>query len=1148
MSERKQSPLLEYIMAETKQKAQREGSSVSVELLLMSCYEACFINTQKTQQAVGTEGAEELKRLKYAMIQNGIDNLFYAALKEKLPKETGFSMGSIILQKVMMGADARAGQNQRDNVTADIVLQEIMASPTETIKLLQKPQKTAENAVPHQAETKTEQTAGSGEEGESIFHYIDDDESETAEEIPPEEYLAALTERVKKMQHVLSGEVFGQDHAISTFVSGYFQSQVMSRSDKNRTKPSATFLFAGAPGVGKTFLAEKAAEVLELPFSRFDMSEYSDKEASLEFCGTDKVYKGGHEGNVTSFVEKNPKCVLLFDEIEKAHINVIHLFLQMLDAGRLRDNFTDREVSFKDAVIILTTNAGRQLYEESREKNLSGISRKTIIRALRSDINETTGTALFPAAICSRFASGNVVMFNHMEAHNLSRIVRTKIEKNARGIEEAFGLKIEVDDDVCTALLFAEGGHTDARTVTGRAESFLNAELFELLRLTGSDSNSYAIDKLEKIRLTVALPKNDREVLDLFHPDGEQTLLVVAPEQTILEALEVNDFSHTYAVSDISKAMEILKKEDVSAVFIEPAVEGGTGAKEYLNVEDIDSPYMDFYRYVTSADGSMPVYILQTEKTALSEEECVSFTRTGARGVCQAKKGELMESLREVCRIIHQQKSMDTLSRYNKVVSFDSAQMISDNGKTAEIRLINFHTDYAIDAGDGKKILAGVSKPDLTFDQVIGAEDAKDELRFFAEYLKHPQKYMKKGLRAPRGILLYGPPGTGKTMLAKAMAAEADMTFLTAEGGQFLKKYVGEGPEAVHELFRTARKYAPAILFIDEIDAIGKQRTGGDTTSVNEEILNALLTEMDGFRNETKEMVFVLAATNFEVSGNGTKTLDEALVRRFDRKIYVELPSRDERKQFFAMKIAENPALKVDEDKIENLAVRSTGMSLASLDSVIEMALRDAVRSQKDEVTGEMLEEAFETFNSGKEKKWDPQLLERTARHEAGHALLCYKSGSVPAYLTIVARGNYGGYMQQEGAENKGMYTKRELLGRIRTALAGRAAEIVYYGPEEGITTGARGDLETATNLARYMICSCGMDEEAGLAVISNGETGGEGAAWIRKKINELLAVELQHAVDIISENRDVIDELVGVLLEENHIDGSRMKKIFERE
>ena len=1144
MSEIAKSGLLEYILENAEEQAKRDGRRTTAEYVLFNCFEACVLYGDRTAEKAGVE-KDEIRRVKELFEGSKINNDICVRILENLKKQESSYMDGVMYSKLLINTQMHAEKENAASLTADRILQAILNEPSQIIRdVLQNWEEVdSDDELPwdlDDMDAMWSEDADRDADGESR-------EKEQEAGRKDAEFLKDLTRKVKEMQSVLSAQVLGQEHAVSTFVSGYFQSQIMLRSDPGRTKPGATFLFAGPPGVGKTFLAEQAAEALGLPYCRFDMSEYADGGAVTEFSGAAQTFRGAKPGNVTSFVYDNPRCLLLFDEIEKANIDIIHLFLQILDAGRLRDNYTNKEVSFRDAVIILTTNAGRRLYEESREKNLSGIPRKTIIRALREDISERTRMPAFPAAICSRFAAGNVVMFNHMEAHILRGIAQRKLEESAAAVSKAFGLEIGIDKDVATALLFSEGGNADARMVTGRAETFLNAELFELFRLMASESSSYKIDRLKKIRLSVNLSESDPEITELFYPKRQKDILVFAPEKTLEGETVQSEKCVIHSACEPEAAGKILKQEEIAAVFIEPAAEGGSAGKKYLNIEDVSSPYMEFYRYICTSRLSVPVYILQTEETVLSEEEKVSFMRTGARGICISEKGKLAEKIAEVCERLHQQESMDTLARYNKVLSFDSAQQILDDGETAEISFINFGLGYALDADDRKKVLADVSKPELTFDQVIGAEDVKEELKFFADYLKHPRKYVKKGLRPPKGVLLYGPPGTGKTMLAKAMAAEADMTFITAEGGQFLKKYVGEGPEAVHDLFRTARKYAPAILFIDEIDAIGKPRTGDRTQNIGSEVLNALLTEMDGFRNAEAASVFVLAATNFDVTGNGPACLDAALVRRFDRRIKVELPNSDERRQFLEMKCRAGAAFSVSQEKIDNIVARSTGMSLALLDSVLELSQRSAVRCQSDCVTDEILEEAFETYNSGREKKWDPQQLERTARHEAGHALLCWKNGEMPAYLTIVARADHGGYMQQESKEDKGVYTKAELLGRIRTALAGRAAEIVCYGEEEGITTGASGDLQTATGLARYMICSCGMDEEAGMSVIGKEELAQAGLnETIRKKINKILAEELKNAEAVIRENREILDTLTEVLMKENHIDGNRMKQIFE--
>ena len=961
------------------------------------------------------------------------------------------------------------------------------------------------------------------------------------------EAVAALTERVKQTQRTLSREIFGQDKAISVFTTGYFQAEMRVLTDSERKKPRATFLFAGPPGVGKTFLAEKAAETLGLPFMRFDMSEYSDKEAPLEFIGSDKVYKNAKEGNVTGFVAKNPHCILLFDEIEKAHLNIIHLFLQMLDVGRLRDSFTDKEVSFKDTIIIFTTNAGRKLYEESEQTDFSTVTRKVILKALQQDSNPETGAAFFPAAMCSRFATGNVVMFNYITAHNLREIAKKQILRHVEAFEQKIGIKVNIDEQVYTALLFSEGGAADARTISSRAEAFFDQELFELFRLVDAGKVSSSIQDIEEISITVELPQGNPEITALFRNTERPEVMLVASQQVLAACSEACDRAEFLPAQTVPEAQKILRNRNVSFILLDLNFKRST-TSSYLNIEDVASTARDLFWYVHQHFAGVPVYLLQTGTATLSEEEITSFLQMGVRGVISLSENNegFAEAVGETCEIIHQQVSMNNLAKANRLVTFETAQSIFDLGRKAEIKLFDFEMEVAVEAGDEKNILSSVSKPNVSFDQVIGAGDAKKELLYFVQYLKDPKRYLGTGVSAPKGVLLYGPPGTGKTMLAKATASESDVTFIAAEGNQFMKRYVGEGPEAVHELFRTARKYAPAIIFIDEIDAIGKNRAGDENTHTGD-ILTAFLTEMDGFRCDPTRPIFVLAATNFDVEP-GSRSLDPALLRRFDRRILVDVPNRDDRIRYLRMRMEQHPMLELSEDKINNIAIRSTGMSLADMASVIELALRTAIRDGQTKVTDEIFEEAFETFSSGEVKHWDTELLERVARHEAGHAFLCWQSGETPSYLTIVARGSHGGYMQHDDNEGKAIHTRRELLERLRTSMGGRAAEIVYYGEEEGLSSGASGDLRNATHIARSILCSYGMDREFGLSYVDQ-QTAKEGglSERIHAAVNKILEEELRNAVRLISEHRAAIDALVQELMVRNHMSGPEIDAILRR-
>ena len=962
----------------------------------------------------------------------------------------------------------------------------------------------------------------------------------------PRTSVAVLTSKVKKMGAILSESVFGQDNAISVFITGYFRSELLDFTDKNRVRPKATYLFAGPPGVGKTFLAEKVAQILELPFMRFDMSEYVDDESNIEFCGSDKVYKNGKAGNLTSFVEQNPRCVLLFDEIEKAHISIIHLFLQLLDAGRLRDNFTDNEVSFKDAIIIFTTNAGKQLYENSDGTDLSGISRKVILKALRSDINPVTKQQYFPSAICSRFASGNVVMFNHISASDLRRIAKREILRHASSYENEIGVKVEIDPRVYSAILFAEGGHADARTVRSRAEAFFDDELYELFRLTASDRIPSSVADIEKISFELELPSDNSDIRGLFENIKMPKVLVFSDEDSVALCKKKCTGCEFVGAQSIEKAKSILKKEDMSLVLLDYMYAEKGAQEDYLNIEDVESAGREFFKFVREYYADMPIYLL-AQSREIGDEERVSFMRQGVRDVILLD-GKFEVEMISVCSILHQQRCMSELAKSNRIVSFETAQMLLDCGKQATIKLFDFKSQPAFDADDSENVLSNVSKPNVRFDEVIGADDAKEELRYFAEYLKNPKKYIGTGVRAPKGVLLYGPPGTGKTLLAKAMASESDATFITAEGNQFLKKYVGEGSEQVHKLFATARKYAPSILFIDEIDAIGKERRGGDGSVGAEQTLTAFLAEMDGFNTDPTKPVFVLAATNFDVEAGRDKSLDGALIRRFDRKVYIDLPGKDDRVRFMELKISKNSVFEIGEDKISNIAVRSTGMSLAELDSVFELALRSAIRRGSVVVTDDIFDEAFETFNSGEKKEWDISLLERVARHEAGHAFICWQGGEIPSYLTIVARADHGGYMQHGDNEGKAIHTKEELLCRIRTSLGGRAAELVYYGADDGMSSGVGADLRNATNTAQRMICRYGMDESFGLASIDI-QSGYSGALAddIRDAVNSILSEQLDVAVALIEKNKIAVDALVDVLISKNHLTGDEIDEILKK-
>lgn len=1054
-----------------------------------------------------------------------------------------------IAQKIIYSANDTAAKSGLDSVTVDILLKKIIESPTQLMKdagfLSKKEESESDDVVAllkslqkRSEERKKEQEAEKKGERDEAPAQVSEEAPKSREPEHGKDRIKNLTKEAREIREKLRSMIFGQDNAINVFANGYFQSEMRSFVQKQTGKPAATFLFVGPPGVGKTFLSEQVADILDRPYRRFNMSEYSDKESALSFAGSDKVYKNGSKGNVTEFVDKNPRCLLLFDEIEKAHINVIHLFLQILDAGVLRDTYMEKNVSFADAIIIFTTNAGKNLYNNSEENNAL-IPRKAILRALETDINRETGAPYFPAAICSRFASGNVVMFNQIEAHDLLRIAKQEIICYSEAFGSMFDIKSEIDEKVYTSILFALGGKADARTVKSRAHTFYSDELYELFRLV--DAEEISIDNINKIRFEVQLPTDNEKLSALFKNRYTPEILVFADKDVALSIPQSDNYVIRYA-DTIEKADEILMKNDVSLIFCDIAYDTRDIKSGYLNIEDIDSLGRDFFRHIISGPVSAPVYILENDEIKLNNEEKFSFIKNGARDTIRIDDS-MADYITDICNKLYQQKSLIDLAKANKIIAFETAQRVSEDGTEAIITLFDFKMNTSVDAEDSFGMLSDNSKPNVRFDDIIGAKDAVEELKYFVDYLKDPKKFFKKGAEAPKGILLHGEPGTGKTMLAKALACEADATFIAVEGNQFIKKYVGEGPQLVHDTFAKARKYAPSIIFIDEIDSIGLERSGSDHSQIIADVLTAFLAEMDGFKNNMSKPVFVLAATNFEVEPGKAKSLDPALMRRFDRRIYVDLPNKEERIKFIHAAMKKNSFINISEEKIENIAIRSTGMSLAQLDSIIDLAIRNTIKSRKDEMTDEIFDEAFEIFNNGELKEWDPATLERTARHEAGHVLISLEAGEKPSYVTIAARSDHGGYMQHGDSEKKALYTRKELFDRIRTSLGGRAAEIVYYGEEDGISTGASGDLVNATSVAKRIITTYGMDEQFGLASYS-GELNGNDEK-LRDRINEILGKELRNAIAIISEKKKIIDALTAELMEKNHLSAEEIYSIY---
>ena len=437
----------------------------------------------------------------------------------------------------------------------------------------------------------------------------------------------------------------------------------------------------------------------------------------------------------------------------------------------------------------------------------------------------------------------------------------------------------------------------------------------------------------------------------------------------------------------------------------------------------------------------------------------------------------------------------------------------------------------------------------ISFDDVAGLEEEKQELIEIVDFLKRPEKYTKMGARVPKGVLLYGKPGTGKTLIAKAIAGEADVPFISMSGSEFIEMFAGLGASRVRKLFEKARKLAPCIVFIDEIDAIGSRRTSNSGAETeNNQTLNQLLVEMDGFSSE--ETIIVLAATN------RPEMLDKALLRpgRFDRQITI--PNPDLNGRLDILKIHSKDKKLSDDVNLESIAEDTAGFTGAELENILNEAAIVATKNKHEEIENDDIEEAVKKVTVGLEKKGrvisdkDKRL---TAYHEAGHAVV---SRYLPTQtnvkeVSIIPRGVAGGYTMYKTNEDKYYISKTEMQEKLIALLGGRAAERLVL---DDISTGASNDIEVATQIARDMVTKYGMSDKLGPIDFQGKEPyemqmfGENIGDEIGEEVKTLIDTAYNDAIILLKEHRDKLDKIAEVLLQKEKINEQEFNQIFEEE
>lgn len=699
-------------------------------------------------------------------------------------------------------------------------------------------------------------------------------------------------------------------------------------------------------------------------------------------------------------------------------------------------------------------------------------------------------------------------------------------------------------------------------------------------------NNKYAVMDIRDDRKAVGLSKfifqveGTVDISDLENADtvkeGEFKEISFDEFSTLIKPPTFNDVINAFKGDDSKDVTEIVVGNDF--IIGKRLKKNG---EDYL-VREIDE---EKFRSGLNEKGlnisnlSAKVYFLKSASKDSSVEEIKSVFRNGGISDVWILEGNTYALLntKNFSREYVNTNFTEDFARFlqDEGISFDSINVQINSVQTTKIPwgdivslisllglvLIAFFLIRGIQGSGSKLSQFGESrarmffgrKPEVTFEDVAGVDEAKEELNEIVMFLKHPAKFLKMGARIPKGVLMVGSPGTGKTLLARAIAGEAGVPFFHTSGAEFEEMLVGAGASRVRDLFAKAKKAAPALIFIDEIDALARKRGTTIQSSTTEQTLNQILVEMDGFEKNTE--VIVIAATN------RPDVLDPAILRpgRFDRRIVLDLPDIEGRKQILKIH-SENKPLAKDVD-LERVAKRTVGFSGADLENMLNEAAIITAKANRQEVNSHDIEEAATKVSLGPEKKRKrtEEELKMTAYHEAGHALVAkYTPKSDPVHrITIISRGLSLGSTMQLPQEDKLQQTEEEMMSRLKVLMGGRAAEEIIY---KDVTSGASNDIEKATSIARNMIKRFGMSKKLGLVKYGESnelqylgygygeqrdyseETANQIDAEVKRIINEAYS----EAKAIIIKHKAKLNKLVKFLLEREVIESEEFEALIK--
>ena len=925
---------------------------------------------------------------------------------------------------------------------------------------------------------------------------------------------AITSEKIKKE---LNRIVIGQDAAVSSLCQGYLSSSIEAPQG-----PRLIYTFAGPSGVGKTYLASQLQLQLNqfeksgYAFSVFNMEQYSNERDAMKLFGSGVQYTDASLGMLTSEVRAQPRQVLLFDEVEKAHSITLQSLLSILDSGIAKDETSREEIDFSQCIVIFTTNLGQETLQNTPQH-----SSVSVFDLLRHAENPSNNTKLSPEFI-NRLAKGFPILFSELKVNHLLRLAEMQVSK----VEPSSSYVAYNWPDNFSSLML----QSMSPDISVRA---LKSNFSKHKSLILSRAIPYLLESTQDIEFQVSI-----EQVEINIDKRSTQLLLLDDDSRVFDQVKEHPSKCNVSLcEDVDKLHHAIESFHPDALLIDI---------EALNKNHIPLPQIISKIFERNHKTAIFTYCLVGSTANLREQSFAHEVREHFNIQLDDFSSAFTAMLSRVDYYIETERKLFNMKRKNEQLQYQ-CEVINQDGI--------FHATYkalsvcqliqSVDLKEGD--LFKCTLPALKLDDVIGLERAKKRLVEVVSWLKSPEKLANFGVKVPSGFLFAGPPGTGKTFLAKALAGESGLPFFNVSSSDLSDKYAGGATKKIKKLFATARKYAPAIIFIDEIDAIAGKRSSSTSSLArdNNATVNALLTEMDGFTPES-DPIFILAATNYP------QLLDSAIVRpgRFDETIYCDLPNAEARKQFFT-RFSSKHQITFSEDELKQLVSSSQGMSSAEIEQVFRESIYQAI-GDNTPLTSEDIKQTMIRVSYGLPSDHivlSAEEKRRTAYHEAGHLLLTkllFPKQPID-FVTIEPRSNALGFVATRAADEYESLSSSRVKHRLEVLLAGRVAEKIYTKSVDEVSSGAASDIEKATELAMHVIYEGGLEPSVGPVNVGLLTKYEESDLLLKAQdaVQSWLLNAEKSAETRLIKHRSQLDHIANTLIEKESLIRSEIEDLF---